>query len=93
MDDGITLTFDEMLIVEHIVLKEDLTCDDFVTEFDIYIQPNKCGEKGVKIYSGKTIGHKRIVKIPPISLQSIRIVCRSPKDQYKIDKIYIYEKK
>lgn len=93
MDDGITLTFDEMPIVEHIVLKEDLTGDDFVTEFDIYIQPNKCGEKGVKIYSGKTIGHKRIVKIPPISLQSIRIVCRSPKDQYKIDKIYVYEKK
>lgn len=91
--DGIELTFDGKPVVEHIVLSEDLTTDDFAEEFDVYIQPPKCRPEGVKIYSGKTIGHKRIVRIPPIALNSMRVVCKSPKGQCKINNISIYEKK
>lgn len=91
--DGIKLTFNGKPVVEHIVLSEDLTTDDFAEEFDVYIQPPKCRHEGVKIYSGKTIGHKRIVRIPPIALNSMRVVCKSPKGQCKINNISIYEKK
>lgn len=91
-DDGIILKFEGRPIVEHIVLQEDLTTDDFVDEFDIYIQPHKCGPKGVKIYSGKAVGHKRIVRIPPIALNSLRIVCKSPNNKFKISNISVYGK-
>lgn len=90
-DDGIVLNFKNKPVAEHIVLQEDLTTDDFVEEFDIYIQPPKCWGGAVKIYNGKTVGHKRIVRIPPIALESMKIVCRSPKCQCRIKNIGVYE--
>ncbi len=88
-----TVTFSEKTVVNHVVLEEDLLTEDFITEFEIFAEPPKCWNGGVKVYSGKTVGHKRIVQIPAIAVNAVQITYKTKAGKGKLKGVKLYHVK
>ena len=87
---GLSLTFSKTTLVDHVVLAEDLLTDDFITEFDVFVVPPKSWNGGIKVYSGKTVGHKRIVQIPAIAVNAIEVKYRTKHGNGKLADMKLY---
>ncbi|MBQ4088237.1 MAG: alpha-L-fucosidase [Clostridia bacterium] len=85
-----TVTFSKTTVVDHVVLAEDLLTDDFITDFDIFVVPPKSWNGGIKVYSGKTVGHKRIVQIPAIAVNAIEVKYRTKHGNGKLSDMKLY---
>ncbi len=92
-ENGWNAFFDEPTVVNHVVLEEDLETDDFITEFEIRVKTYKCWNGGVKVYCGKTVGHKRIVEIPSIRVESVEIHYRTKEGKAKLKNVQLYHVK
>lgn len=67
----LTLTFDEKITFDHIVLQENISSGQRVEVFQVDAWINKTWQK---IAEGTTIGYKRILHIPTTSSSRIRIL-------------------
>ena len=85
-----TVVLNDLTLVDHVVIEEDLQTGDPVSEFEIFVKPHKGWHGGIKVYCGKTIGHKRIVRIPAVSAEqvSVRFVSKEGKAKLKDVKLY-----
>ena len=54
------------------ILQEDLSHGEFVTEFEIEIQTGVHGIR-VCVYRGSTIGHKQIVQLPTTRARTVTV--------------------
>ena len=70
--DGGVLKLPGMRLVNQLVLRESLTCGEKIKSFDVYIKGGHIYNKAM-IYSGKYIGHKRIVTFPSVNTSEVII--------------------
>jgi len=59
-------------LFDHVILQEDLSHGEFVTEFEIEIQTGVHGIR-VCVYRGSTIGHKQIVQLPTTRARTVTV--------------------
>lgn len=85
-----TVLLDELTLVDHVVIEEDLKTGDPVSEFEIFVKPHKGWHGGIQVYCGKTIGHKRIVRIPAVSAEQVSVVFRSKEGKAKLKDVKLY---
>lgn len=71
-ENGGILKLDRCRFVNHIVLKEDLTEGERIQEFKVYVRSGLIYKPSC-IYTGKTIGHKRIITFPVLRASEIFI--------------------
>jgi len=69
-EDGISFKLDKEQFVNHFVFSEDLTDGEMIEEFSVYIK-NHIIYRPVCVYSGKTVGNKRIITFPTISANEV----------------------
>jgi len=70
--DGCVLKLPGEQLVNHLVLREDLSQGEKIKAFHVYAKGGRIYNK-VMIYSGKYVGHKRIVTFPPIKASEIMV--------------------
>lgn len=86
-NDEYILEFPEEKKINHIVIEEDLSEGESVSEFEISVK-TPCGY--VSIFSGKTIGHKRICEFRSLVGDRFRVKILKNDGDYKIKSIKAY---
>lgn len=84
----VTLTLEKSQLVNHLILEEDLTMGEMVEAFHVYASASKV--PAVCIFSGKTIGNKRIVRFPAIRASSFFIKIEQCRGPYKLKSVKAY---
>jgi len=79
---GCEINLTEERLINHIVLREDLRQGEKIKSFEIYARGGRIYNK-VMIYSGKYVGHKRIVTFPPIKASEV-IVAVNAEDGFQL---------
>ena len=87
-EDGCIINLSEEQLINHIVLSEDLTQGEKIKSFDIYVNGGRIYNKAM-IYSGKFIGHKRIVAVPPVRTAQL-IITVTAEAGFKLGKPEVY---
>ncbi len=85
-----TITCDDRVLVDSVIIEEDITDGDAVQEFRILTErPEIC------VYIGKTVGHKAICRFPVFKTHKITVEVLSSDGEAKIKsvKAYFTEKK
>ncbi|WP_195574238.1 alpha-L-fucosidase [Paenibacillus sp. 1001270B_150601_E10] len=59
-------------LIDHIILEEDLTEGEAVRHFSITIVTEKSHQR-VRLYEGRNIGHKAIIRLPAVKVRGIEI--------------------
>jgi len=75
-------------IINHIVLQEDIAKGERVREFKLEAEING---KWTAIYCGSSIGHKHIVPIDPVLTDKIRFVALSSKGEPQLKSMSVYK--
>jgi alpha-L-fucosidase len=71
-NDGCLIKLQGERLINHVVLREDLTDGEKIKSFDVYAKGGRIYNK-VMIYSGKYVGHKRIVTFAPVRASEVVI--------------------
>ena len=79
----------EKYLINHIILGEDLSDGESIQEFSIYINGHHI-YNDVCIYTGKTIGRKRIIIFPYVNVSEIIIKVTKSDGDFKLTKPEIY---
>jgi len=83
--DNVLITLDKEQPINHLILSEDLTGGEMIEEFDIYIK-NGIIYRPVCVYTGKTVGHKRIITFPQIRTTEIIIKVKKSRGEFSLAK-------
>jgi len=70
IDEGCTLKFSEERLVNHLVLREDLSGGEKIKSYDVYAKGRRIYTRAM-IHTGKYIGHKRIIMFAPVMASEI----------------------
>lgn len=68
-----TYTFDEPVLLNHIVIQENIDDCEKVERYRIFAQTYVSGRM-IQVYDGETIGHKAICSFPTAHTRKIQIV-------------------
>jgi len=71
-EDGISMALNAEQLINHVILAEDLTNGEMIEEFSVHIK-NGIIYRPVCVYTGKTVGNKRIITFPQIKATEIII--------------------
>lgn len=89
-ENEVSVSMEQITLIDHVVIEEDLLTGDSVTEFEVFVTPHKGWHGGIKVYCGKTIGHKRIIRIPTVGANHVAVSFRSKEGKAKIKSIKLY---
>lgn len=87
-DKGGIVKIENPHLINHIILKEDLSDGESVKEFKIYVKSHLL--KYTCIYAGKTIGHKHIAVFPTIKATEISIEITKADSSFSLIKPEVY---
>ena len=87
--DGIIVQLENQQFINHIILQEDLTDGESIQEFEVYLK-NGIIYRPVCIYTGKYIGHKRIITFPQILAKEIIIKITKSRGDFVLKKPSLY---
>jgi alpha-L-fucosidase len=88
-ENGGIIKIKERSLINHLVLGEDLSGGESVSEFKVYAKaPHIYNE--VCIYEGKTIGHKRIIIFPAVNASEIIVRVTKSDGDFSLTKPEIY---
>ncbi|OPA81194.1 hypothetical protein BVG16_02370 [Paenibacillus selenitireducens] len=76
-------------LVDHIVIQEDLSEGEHIRQFQINIMTEK-SHRTVPVYVGQNIGHKAIIRIPPVKARSIALAVTQTDGQPSIQEMSFY---
>ncbi|GAA0068492.1 hypothetical protein UT300003_00150 [Clostridium sardiniense] len=85
----IEIEFNENTTFDVVSLQEYITLGQRVKEFSV--EASRDGEEWSEIYSGKTIGYKRYVRVPPTTAKKIRINIKDSLATPLINEINVYK--
>jgi alpha-L-fucosidase len=71
-ENGFCIKLDQARLINHVILREDLTKGEHVQEFEIAVKAPVLYHNTV-VHIGKTIGNKRIIQFPPIKAAKVLI--------------------
>lgn len=80
---------EEPQVIDHVVIEEDLTNGEHVKSFALTIITAKT-QRPLKIYEGKNIGNKAIIKLPTVRIKGILLEITKSDDEPTIKDISIY---
>ena len=83
----IEFRFQEEMLFDKIVLSENICNGQHIEEFEIFTEDHKM--KLRRVYTGKTVGYKRICCIPPAKTKRVRIVFYSYRSFFELSGIQI----
>lgn len=92
VDDGktsgsIELTWKEDVAIKYVVLSEPLKMGQRIKSFKVETEQEG---KWVEIASGTTVGHKRILKVEPVSVKKLRVTVTDSRACPLISRIAVY---
>jgi len=82
-EDGIIIKLEKEQMINHLILAEDLAYGEMIEEFEVYIK-NAIIYRPVCVYTGKTVGHKRIITFPQIRTTEIIVKIAKSRGEFKI---------
>ncbi len=82
------VAFSDLVLMNHVVLQEKISADDYVKKFSIYIYPVPGGRK-ILVYQGNSIGHKHICLFPTISTKQVEIVIEEETGNHELKEIQV----
>jgi len=83
-------TSPDPVLVNRVILTEDLTGGESVSEFEIYANLPHYKSKKVCLYRGCTIGHKVICVFPTVRTAKLTVVVKGHNGEYKISSMKPY---
>lgn len=69
-------SFGESVLLDHVVLQEDLRDGEHICKYRVECNPNHL-QQWILLGSGENVGHKSIVRFPPVSVDRLRVVVES----------------
>ncbi|GIO98369.1 alpha-L-fucosidase [Paenibacillus lautus] len=76
-------------LIDHILIQEDLAHGEHVRGFRINVTTEKT-HRSITVYEGRNIGHKAIIRIPPIKVRGLQLEITDYEDVPSIRQIAIY---
>jgi alpha-L-fucosidase len=83
-DQGLRIIFEREQLVNHLVLAENLTEGESIEEFNVLVAGGIFHSPKI-IYTGKTVGHKRIMMFPPVMTNGLRVEVVKSRGAYGIN--------
>ena len=88
--DRFSIEFTEPVVVDHVVLREDITEGHKVRRFRITAQPYIPSEEDIHLYETTGIGHKAICPFPAIYVKKLMIDILESDGPYRISDLCAY---
>ncbi|WP_435170620.1 alpha-L-fucosidase [Paenibacillus glycanilyticus] len=82
-DNGFCITLDKARLINHVILREDLTKGEHIEEFEIAVKAPVLHQSAV-VHIGKTIGHKRIIQFPVVEAAQVLIRITKCSGEYEL---------
>jgi alpha-L-fucosidase len=82
---GLRVVFEQEQMVNHLVLSEDLTEGESIEAFTVQVTGGVIYSPKI-IYTGKAVGHKRIVIFPPILASALAAEVTESRGAFALDK-------
>ncbi|WP_053375069.1 alpha-L-fucosidase [Paenibacillus sp. FJAT-27812] len=76
-------------LIDHIVIQEDLSQGEHVLNFQINIMTEK-SHRILTVYEGQNIGHKAIVRIPPVKVRGVSLTVINAQGEPSIKELSFY---
>ncbi|WP_054027472.1 alpha-L-fucosidase [Bacillus sp. FJAT-28004] len=76
-------------MLDHIVIQEDLSSGEHILNFQINIMTEK-SHRTITVYEGQNIGHKAIVRFPPVKVRSVSLTVTKAKGEPSIKELSFY---
>jgi len=80
---GMAITLEQEQLVNHLIVKEDLSEGESVEEFNVFMK-NGIVLNPVCIFTGKQIGHKRILSFPAILAKELIVEVAKSRGAYSL---------
>ena len=84
-----SLSFFDETLVNHVILKEDLSEGVKIQGFSVYVHPTHFGAP-ILVYRGETVGHKFICQFPTVCTQKIEVAVDKEASPHGIKEINAY---
>jgi alpha-L-fucosidase len=81
--------FKEPILIDHVVIREDLSAGEAVARFRIEIQ-SYAGGKPILVWEGQTIGHKAICHFPLVKAKGVIVTILEANGPAKLSDIRIF---
>lgn len=82
-ENGFCIKLDKARLINHVILREDLTNGEHIEEFEIAVKAPVLHHHAV-IHIGKTIGNKRIIQFPPIEAAKVLINIKKSSGEFEL---------
>ncbi|MGO4348242.1 alpha-L-fucosidase [Paenibacillus sp. MCAF9] len=76
-------------LIDHIVIQEDLSSGEHILSFQINIMTEK-SHRTITVYEGQNIGHKAIVRIPPVKVRGVTLTVTKSQGEPTIKELSFY---
>lgn len=85
-----TIALDTHTVIDHVVIKENITEGEKIQELKLYAYPYSYGQE-ILVYTAYSVGHKLICKIPPIRTSKLKLVVEKEAAPHEITDITVYK--
>jgi alpha-L-fucosidase len=82
-DDGLVFSFESPILLDHAVIREDLTAGEHIRSFAVEINPNH-QKRWIRVWEGANVGHKAICRFPAVAVQRLRFTVLESDGQEKL---------
>jgi len=65
-------SFDTPILIDHAVIREDLTRGEHIQRYSLSINPNH-QQRWITIWQGESLGHKAVCRFPTVSVRKFRL--------------------
>ncbi|TLS54078.1 alpha-L-fucosidase [Paenibacillus antri] len=83
------VTLREPRLIEHIVIGEDLTDGECVRSFVLTVVTAKTRRR-IRLYEGRSIGHKRIIRLPAVKVRGVALEILESEGEPKIRELSVF---
>ena len=77
-------------LIDHIVIQEDFIFGEHILNFQINIMTEKSQHPTITVYEGQNIGHKAIVRIPPVKVRGVSLTVTKSQGEPAIKELSFY---
>ena len=89
-EENYKLSLSQPAVLNHVVLREDITSGHKVRRFRICGQPYLHSREEILLYEGTGIGHKAICRFPSVYFKELTVEICEADDGYSLDEIAVY---